>query len=102
MVNRISEFVLKLEELPILLNVLYLKANDWFHIYPYIIEENTFSVTLEKKVKINRLINKSRYQEIITEKQLSDFPNIVPKFEVLRGILIASGFLKMKKWSTIL
>lgn len=100
--SKISEFILKLEELPILLNVLYLKANDWFHIYPYIIEENTFSVTLEKKVKITRLINKSRYQEIINEKQLSDFPNIVPKFEVLRGILIASGFLKMKNWSTIL
>lgn len=100
--SKISEFVLKLEELPILLNVLYLKANDWFHIYPYIIEENTFSVTLEKKVTITRLINKLRYQEIITEKQLSDFPNIVPKFEVLRGILIASGFLKMKNWSTIL
>lgn len=97
-----TEFILKNEELLVLLNVLYSKDNNMFMLYPYTIRRDIIRINLEKTVSIKMLINQDNYQQILVENELYDFPEIIPQFKILRKILIASGFLKMENWTSIL
>ncbi|HEC39411.1 hypothetical protein LCGC14_0887380 [marine sediment metagenome] len=98
MTNNFKEFILKNDELIVLLNILYLNGNSNFNVYPYLIKEKIFSVALEDQVIIKRLINKNTYNQSLPEKS---FPEIIPQYSHLRNILIASGFLKMSNWDTM-
>lgn len=95
-----NEFILKLEDLPILLNLLYHTGNEQFKLYSYIVGKELFSVSLEDEVKVKRLINREDYEKAI--ENIYEFHNIVPQFETLRTILIGSGILKMGNWEKLL
>jgi len=99
MKEKLNDFILTRDELPILLNVLYAGDNWRFDIYPFLIKKNVFSVDLDDSVVVKRLVNSNQYSERLPE---NSFPDIIPKYNILRNILIGSGFLKMTNWDDLL
>ncbi|MFX1294494.1 MAG: hypothetical protein ACFFD2_06535 [Promethearchaeota archaeon] len=109
-----EEFILKLDELPIFLNVLDYTNNEVFRLYSYIIGKELFNVTLGNEVRIDRLIKKRDYQKVIEDliewldedsvkkKKAKNEPSkIVPSFKILRRSLIGSGIWKMENWADV-
>ncbi len=94
-----NDFILTRDELPILLNVLHAGDNWRLDIYPFLILKNVFSVDLDDPVVVKRLVNNKEYSERLPE---NSFPDIIPKYNILRNILIGSGFLKLTNWDDLL
>ena len=99
MSDNFEEFILKADELPILLNILFFKGNISFKIHPYVIRKDIFGVSLEEQVIINLLIDKENYNANLPRQTYSQ---IIPVYSSLRDILIASGFLKMNNWDILI
>lgn len=97
---KFKEYIVDREELMILLNILFKTDNDMFKIHPYLIEKEIFKVSLGKKAKIKRLIEKDEYRE--STNDIEDLSEIVPEYKVLRKILISSGFWKMENWNEVI
>ena len=88
MTDNFEEFILKADDLPILLNILFLKGNMRFKIYPYVIKKDIFSVSLEDQVVINRLIDKGDYNANLPRQTYSQ---IIPEYNSLRKQHLAEG-----------
>ena len=82
-----SEFILRNEELTILLNLLYLKQNTFFKLYPYLISKNMFEIMLDQEITIRVLLSSKEYNRILEEHELYQFQDIVPSSDVIRDIL---------------
>lgn len=99
--NNKEEFKLSIDELPILLNILYLRGNREYEVYPYFLKKTLYHISLKNQVQIYLKILRDEYYEIFEKKGLYDFPEIIPKYGAVRSSLIGSGFLKMNKWDNL-
>ncbi len=101
MSNKFDEFVLKIEELPILFNVLYNRGNYRYTLFPYLLSDALYQISLGETVELRLQLSKSEYYELMNRKNLFEFSEIIPKYGVIRASLIGSGFLKMKNWAQV-
>ncbi|MHA1282334.1 MAG: hypothetical protein ACTSQP_07465 [Promethearchaeota archaeon] len=95
-----SEFIVKSEDLIVLLNILYDLGSAHLIIKPYILGHELFSIKLDGKVRLNLLISKDDYYDIIQE--ISGYKTIVPNYQTIRDILIGSGFLELKNYEDLI
>ena len=91
-----EEFILKLEELPILLNILSFTNNEIFRLHSYLIGTDLFKVILEEEARIDLLLSKEVYQKKI--ENICELSEIIPSFEFIRSSLIGAGFWEMEGW----
>ncbi|MHA1327660.1 MAG: hypothetical protein ACTSRH_10120 [Promethearchaeota archaeon] len=89
--NKIGEFYISSKDLITLFNVLYKFENYTFNVFPYILNRNLFKFQLDKSITLQLLIEKREYNEI--SNIFYNFFDIFPRFEFVRNILLASGFL---------
>jgi hypothetical protein len=101
MTENFDEFILRLEELQILFNILYKKGNNRFKLTPYLLEETLYRISLNDSARVNLNLSKEEYYNIMEEQELFQFPDIFPKYGIIRSSLIGSGFLKMSNWDEI-
>ncbi len=94
-----EQFTLQLDELPILLNILYYTDNEVFRIHPYLLGDDIFKISLGKEAQITRLISQETYLKKI--EKISEFSEITPSFGLIRQILLGSGIWPYQNWSEI-
>ena len=95
-----SSFVLSIDQIGLLLNILYDKEETNFTLYSYLLGRDLFEISFDDKSFLKISILKNEYNNIINN--FTNLENIIPPYKTIRDILIGSGILKVNNWTEII